>query len=488
MSNPIPLSGAPRGAGQFFLYSRTADDTDMRCSVVIPCHNGAELTRACITSLLEQESPPLEILIVDNASSDDTNTLSAIAPSVRVISLPRNLGFAGGVNAGLREARGETVMIVNNDTQAARSLTREMHTVLDSDPRIGACAPVSNHVKGDAHLAVGAFGKEPGQRQELSQALQAEPLLQDADTLAGLCLLVRRSTLQEIGLFDERFGHGNYEDDDFCLRLRLHGYRLAIARRAFLHHEGHATFEALGLNIKDQIKKRLSQFRDKWQSHPAGLATLAGIHGNYALAHNAAVTAQRQVPNWLDADWHIGRHHELQGDAKLAIRHLRTFLEHCPLHVEARITLALALIRDGQLQLGQGVIEQTMTQHRPTQKQETQMLKRLGQLAYEAGQYKNAAVHLRTALEITPESGELHNWLGLCELATDNLTSALKAFTNATQQGFALGFTNLGICQSRLGQLDAAVQNFEEAVNRLPNDPVVQANYQAGVAALAGSA
>lgn len=468
--------------------TQTADDNGMRCSVVIPCHNGAELTRACIASLLGQTVPPVEILIVDNHSSDATATLGALDPTVHVIRLPKNLGFAGGVNAGLRAARGDTVLILNNDTQAAATLLRELHDVLDSDARIGACGPVSNHVKGDAHLPVGDFGCDAGQRQELADALQStEPLLQDADTLSGLCLLVRHRTVREIGLLDDRFGHGNYEDDDFCLRLRMRGYRLAIARRAFLHHEGHATFHALGLDIKAQIQKRLCQFREKWQMHPAGLATLAAIHGNYALAASAAVKAQRQLPTWLDADWHIGRHHELQGDTAIAIRHLRVYLRHCPEHVEARLTLALALIRDGQQREGQQVIEQTMTRHRVTQSQETRTLQRLGQFAYEAGDYSNAAVHLRTALEISPDSGELHNWLGLCELGNDNVTAAAESFAVACQQGFALGHTNLGICQSRLGQLDEAMQNFERAVTLLPDDPVAQANYQAGVAACAAA-
>ena len=227
----------------------------MNCSVVIPCHNGDELTRACILSLLGQSAPPAEILIVDNASTDATAELGSIDASVRVIGLPDNLGFAGGVNAGLAAAAGDTVLVLNNDTLAADNLLSELHDVLQSDARIGACAPVSNHVKGDALLHVGDFGRDPDQRRELSDSLRAsEPRLQDADTLAGLCLLMRRSTLAEIGSFDTRFGHGNYEDDDFCLRLRLRGYRLVIARRAFLRHDGHPTVRPLGLDLtKDKI-------------------------------------------------------------------------------------------------------------------------------------------------------------------------------------------------------------------------------------------
>ena len=456
----------------------------MRCSVVIPCHNGVELTRACIESLLGQTTPPIEILVVDNASSDGTAELGKLAPSVRVIPLDSNRGFAGGVNAGLREAQGTTILIVNNDTLAADNLLDALHDVLDSDSNIGACGPVSNHVKGDAHLMIGEFGRDADNRSALASELQATaPLLQDADTLAGLCLLIRKTTQREIGWFDERFGHGNYEDDDFCLRLRLHGYRLAIARRAFLHHEGHATFKSLGLDLKEQIAQRLRQFGDKWRDHPAGRATVAGIHGNWALAAQAAEQALRHAPLWLDADWHIGRHHERSGDTQQAIVHLRAFLRHCPQHVDARLALATALVRDGRYPEGQQIIDSTVRHHRLTIDQESQLLQRLGQLAYDQGQFVQAAQHMRTALEIRPESGELHNWLGLCELASDEVAAAATAFAAACEAGCGLAYTNLGICHTRMGKLDAALQCFEKAVREVPDDPVARANYEAGIAA-----
>jgi GT2 family glycosyltransferase/Tfp pilus assembly protein PilF len=479
---------APFGAGQFFLYCQSADDIGMQCSIVIPCHNGAELTRACIESLLKQDLQPAEILIVDNASTDETKHLASLSPKVSVITQTKNRGFAGGVNAGIREACGDTILIVNNDTQAATNLLSEMHAVLRSDPAIGACSPVSNHVKGEAHILVGDFGRDAKQREEIARELTATATqLQDADTLAGLCLLIRRSTFDEIGLLDERFGHGNYEDDDLCLRLRMRGYRLAIARRAFLHHEGHATFRALGLDLKEQIAQRLEQFQQKWQHHAAGRALLASIHGDFALAADAASQAQRRTPKWLDADWHIGRHHETSGNAKTAINHLTAFLRHCPEHVGAHLSLALALLRDGQSNAGQQKLQYALGRYQPSIAQEAQLLQRLGQIEYDRGNFKQAAAHARTALEVAPNSGELHHWHGLCELAAENWPAAKAAFRAACDHGYALAHTNLGICQTRMGQHEAALESFEAALTLLPHDPVVRANYEASVAARAAT-
>jgi GT2 family glycosyltransferase len=456
----------------------------MRCSVVIPCHNGVELTRACLQTLLAQTAPPDEILIVDNASDDATTALAdEFGPPVRVLRQPRNLGFAGGVNAGLRAASGDELLVVNNDTQAANNLIAELRRALHHSPTIGAVAPVSNHVKGDAHLMVGEFARDPEQREALAEELQQAPLLQDVDTLAGLCLMVRRGTLAEVGLFDERFGHGNYEDDDFSLRLRLHGYRLAVARRAFLHHEGHATFHALGIDLFDEIERRLGQFRDKWQHHPAGLATIANLHSDLRLAAAAAEEARRRCPQWLDADWLIGRFHERRGDADRAIRHLRTFLRHCPEHVEARLFLGTALLRAGRTDEGTAMLEATLRRHRPTRGQETHMLERLGELAYQRGQHPAALEHFSVATGLMPERNELHNWRGLCLLALGRVEAARHAFARAIELGHALAHSNLGVCLHRLGHEDEAFRSFEQAVVLLPEDPIARANYDAGLAA-----
>jgi Tfp pilus assembly protein PilF len=125
----------------------------------------------------------------------------------------------------------------------------------------------------------------------------------------------------------------------------------------------------------------------------------------------------------------------------------------------------------------------TLRRHRPTSKQQAHVSQRLGQLAYQAGHYQQAAEHLRTAIALNPDSGELYNWLGLCELGEQQPTEAATSFQKSCELGYSLAHTNLGICHARLGQLKDAVLCFEEAVALLPNNPVARANYEAGVAA-----
>src|SRR5205085_10407030 len=86
-------------------------------SVIIPAWNGAALLPACLDALARQAPPPLEIIVVDNASSDGTAALLADRyPQVRLLGQTQNLGFAGGCNAGLRAARGDLLVLLNQDT------------------------------------------------------------------------------------------------------------------------------------------------------------------------------------------------------------------------------------------------------------------------------------------------------------------------------------------------------------------------------------
>lgn len=429
----------------------------MRCSVVIPCHNGAELTRACIDSLLTQEDGwvPAEILLVDNASRDDTRHLHALSPRVRVLPQDCNRGFAGGVNAGIREAREDLVLVLNNDTRAAVNLLRELTNVLTSHAAMGAVAPVSNHVKGHARIAVGDRGLTAEGRAELQAALGQQPPLQDVSTLSGLCLLVARTTFDEVGLFDERFGHGNYEDDDFCLRLRLHGYRLGIAARAFLHHEGHATFKSLGLDLRTEISRRLVQFTEKWRGDPAGAAHLAALGGDVEQAGMAARTARQAYPRWSDADLHLGRWHAAHGDHRRAVDCFRALLRQSPHHADARLAMAQSQLLLGD-EPGAAATLQQVVGDALAIGQQASLCAIVASHAYRSGRCDEAIASFTHALELTPDDATLQHWLGLCHLAARRPAEAAVHFERAAAAGIAVAAGSLRACRAHLGDRGGA--------------------------------
>jgi len=456
----------------------------MDCSVVIPCHGGVALTRACVDALAEQAPRPAEVVLVDNCSPDDTRSLAGRHGLVRVLRQATNLGFAGGVNAGIRAARAPRILVLNNDTLPAPGMLRELHAVLDSDPRIAAVAPVSNHVKGPARLPIGDVGRDPVQRARIAAELATAPPLQDVDTLAGLCLLLRRSVLDEVGLFDERFGHGNFEDDDFCLRLRLRGHRLVIARRAFLHHEGHATFRAMGLDLKEEIARRFTQFAAKWQNDPAGRATIAAIRGDAATAAAESLDARLRWPRWADADWLLAKASLQRGDRDAASAALRACLRECPFHTDAAVALCCLSIADSATP--ERDVTTLASSHHLSSDHEARLFAALGELAYRRGDHRTAAAHFAAASERRPTDGELQNWLGLARLAADDLDAASSAFETAIRHGCALAHTNLGITLHRRGRTTAAREAFARAVELLPDHDVARQNLASCVAGAGG--
>ena len=169
--------------------------------------------------------------------------------------------------------------------------------------------------------------------------LAAAPQIEDVTDLSGLAILGHRRAFAEVGRFDERFGRGNWEDDDFCLRARLQGRRLVIARRAFVHHVGHATFEALGCDLGDELARGARIFQDKWGDDPAGRAWLASRTGRPA-AHADLDDARLRWPGWLDEPLLRAQRAAADGDAEAAIDALVAFLHGCPRHPGARRSLA----------------------------------------------------------------------------------------------------------------------------------------------------
>ena len=457
-------------------------------SVVIPCHNGVDDTRQAIRSLLAQESaPPLEIVIVDNGGSDATRDLGREFPGVQVLRSEQNLGFAGGVNRGIAAARGEQVLVLNNDTAAAPRMLARLAAALASDPRIAMAAPVSNHVKGTARLPIGGLGATAAGRQEIEAALGAAGpgRIEDVDTLAGLCLLFPRALLQQIGgAFDERFGLGNFEDDDFCLRARLAGRRLVLVRDAFLHHEGHKTFHALQVDYKQLFAEKAALFRAKWQGVAAAQALFARADGDFARASLCAEMGLAEHPNWPDGHWILALQRLQQNLPAAAIAHLQRFLALCPAHGEAAVTLALQTLRLGDEATGTRLFADALERCHLEEEFAARSLAAFSRWLLDQKRPEEAAAHLRTASAIAPQNAEIENLLGVALMDAGALAEAVAALQAAEARGSRNSTKNLGICLWRQHRHDEALRVMARAVAQDPTDPGARSNLDSALRAL----
>jgi len=217
-------------------------------SVVVLNMDGVEHLEACLSSLLAQTYRNLEIILVDNGSWDDSVAFTeAHFPAVRIVALERNLGFAGGNNAGFQAASGQYVLALNNDTELDPSCVAEMVRVIERDERTAAVAPMMKlfylrgflNGLGNAVPPLGWGTDRYIGHLDVGQFADPEPV-------PGACFgaaLVRRSVWEQIGGLDPGFYPIYYEDSDWCYRARMAGYEVWTAPRAVVYHKFSATMQ-----------------------------------------------------------------------------------------------------------------------------------------------------------------------------------------------------------------------------------------------------
>lgn len=216
-------------------------------TVVIPVWNGWDVTAGCLGTLRPTLGEHDRVVVVDNGSEDATPAMLAGQEWLTVVSNATNLGFARACNQGAAVASGDVVVFLNNDTVLAPGWLDRLCAVF-ADPGVAAAGPRSNFVSGPQMVHGASY--DPGSYAEWAEAWAADNRgrVEEVHRLVGFCLAVRRAAFEAVGGFDEGFGLGGFEDDDLCCRLAERGWRLVIAHESFVHHIGHQTFDANGVD------------------------------------------------------------------------------------------------------------------------------------------------------------------------------------------------------------------------------------------------
>lgn len=216
----------------------------MRISVIIPNWNGAKHLPVCLFALRRQTLAPHEVIVVDNASADDSRALlGRDFPEVHVLELAENRRFAGACNAGIRAASGEAIALLNNDTEADAHWLERVAACFAAHPEAGFVASKLRlfdrrdhlHSAGDFYSRRGVPGNRGVWQRDDGQF--------DAEHVFGACgaaSVYRRAMLDAVGLLDEAFEF-SCEDVDLSWRAQLAGYRCAFAHDAIVYHKVSAT-------------------------------------------------------------------------------------------------------------------------------------------------------------------------------------------------------------------------------------------------------
>jgi GT2 family glycosyltransferase len=231
----------------------------MDVSIIIVTWNSQEFIRNCLDSIfLSQSNLTLEIIVVDNGSSDHTTKIvEEFYPQVNLIQNKKNLGYAKANNQGIEKVRGEYILLLNPDTQVLEDALSWMYEFMEENPKIGALGPKLLNPDKSVQASCGEFPTFSTLVWEFSGLSRLFPKskifgrwkmgyfdfneTREVDQPMGSCLMLRRETLDDVGIFDENFGMF-FNDVDLCFAIRKRGWKIYFYPKAkVIHHKGAST-------------------------------------------------------------------------------------------------------------------------------------------------------------------------------------------------------------------------------------------------------
>lgn len=246
---------------------------DPLVTILMLSFNGWQMTEQTINSLIDNTEFPYKLLVIDNGSTDLTVTNLRKDPTLFHIENSCNLGFATGFNIGMELVDTPLFVLANNDVLFTPGWLDSLVKCAQNDTKVLAVGPVSNCVSGIQKV----FNAKYTNTEEMhSFAKKRLDLISErfsyTDRLAFFLTLFKTEALQKIGFLDEIFPVGNFEDDDYCLRIRKAGYKMFISNTTFIHHHGSQTFRLNNINHSKTMDFNRKIFLKK---HSAYLNSLA---------------------------------------------------------------------------------------------------------------------------------------------------------------------------------------------------------------------
>ena len=199
----------------------------------------------CLPSVLEQNYPEFEVILVDNASTDGSvSYVKNNFENVKIIKNMKNIGFAGGNNVGIRASKGELIVLLNQDTVVDPSWLSQLVRVMTRREDVGICMPKillfderDNLNTDGVKINFLGFGWPGGYRKKD----KGDNKVKEIDFASGASMMLRRDVLQKVGLFDKDF-FLYHEDSDLGWRIRLSGYNIVCVPTSVVYHKYVFTF------------------------------------------------------------------------------------------------------------------------------------------------------------------------------------------------------------------------------------------------------
>ena len=212
-------------------------------SVIIVNWNGRKYLNDCLSSLAKVSYKKVEIIFVDNASTDDSvSFVKKHYPYFKIVINSKNLGFAEGQEVAFRNAKGEALLLLSMDTIVEKNLIDELVKTLYASNKIGVVQPkILLYPEKNLIDSIGSFFLmngdlyHYGREKDHTIAVYNKPM--EIFSAKGACILFKRSVLEKTGLFDKDY-FAYFEETDLCMRIWLSGYKIIYTPRTTVYHKG----------------------------------------------------------------------------------------------------------------------------------------------------------------------------------------------------------------------------------------------------------
>ena len=227
---------------------------EYQVDIIVRAFGNTKLSEKCCDSIFDNTPDvPYQLIYVDNGTIGYRPVFDNDDPAT-VVRLPFNHGSVRAINVGLSLALlsdAPYILLLDNDTEipAGDHYWLERFITYFDDPKVGAAGAVTDFCAGPQHI------------ERLPDRAEGQPP-HEVPVLVSFALMLRKTAVDQVLFFDERYEPGNFEDYDYCLQLREAGWKCVIADSVFIEHEGHATFK--NMNLNNLLAQNTQKFCDKW--------------------------------------------------------------------------------------------------------------------------------------------------------------------------------------------------------------------------------
>lgn len=237
-----------------------------KTSIIILTYNNLIYNQICLDSIRNYtDLGTYEIIIVDNNSTDGTREWLKEQNDIKLILNDENVGFPKGCNLGIEASEKENdILFLNNDTKVTPRWLDNLRVCLYSNDKIGAVSSVTNNCSNYQTISVKYSNLEDMVEFADINNVSSPEKWEQKVRLVAFCMLIKREVINKIGIFDERFYPGNFEDDDLCMRIIQAGYNLMLCNDSFIHHFGSTSFKKDYVKFNSILTTNAKKFEEKW--------------------------------------------------------------------------------------------------------------------------------------------------------------------------------------------------------------------------------